>query len=56
MDLFLVSLPCFIVQFVKLSGGLKGGAEPPAFQHAERQRMEKARAQEKVLEINAVCY
>ncbi|GAB2219280.1 hypothetical protein Droror1_Dr00006914 [Drosera rotundifolia] len=26
-------------EFVELSGGLDGGAEPPAFQHAERARM-----------------
>ncbi|URE12119.1 hypothetical protein MUK42_24699 [Musa troglodytarum] len=26
-------------KFIKISGGLQGGAEPPAFQQAERQRM-----------------
>ncbi|KAF3968273.1 hypothetical protein CMV_007816 [Castanea mollissima] len=25
--------------FVKLSGGLHGGSEPPAFQHAEKERI-----------------
>ncbi|XP_020579797.1 transcription factor IIIB 90 kDa subunit isoform X2 [Phalaenopsis equestris] len=34
-------------EFIKISGGLKGGAEPPAFQNAEKQRMEKARAEAK---------
>ncbi|KAL8152374.1 hypothetical protein V2J09_010134, partial [Rumex salicifolius] len=28
-------------EFVEISGGLEGGAEPPAFQHAERERMAK---------------
>lgn len=37
-------------EFIKLSGGLKGGAEPPAFQHAERQRMEKIKAEGKDME------
>ncbi|XP_057984237.1 transcription factor IIIB 60 kDa subunit-like [Malania oleifera] len=32
--------------FIKLSGGLDGGSEPPAFQRAERERMEKAAAYE----------
>lgn len=27
------------LQFVKLSGGLDGGSEPPSFQHAERERL-----------------
>ncbi|XAR72589.1 hypothetical protein NMG60_11019284 [Bertholletia excelsa] len=31
--------------FVKLSGGLDGGSQPPAFQRAERERMEKERAE-----------
>ncbi|KAG0499643.1 hypothetical protein HPP92_004334 [Vanilla planifolia] len=30
-------------EFIILSGGLKGGAEPPAFQRAEKQRMENSR-------------
>ncbi|KAI3957389.1 hypothetical protein MKW98_003110 [Papaver atlanticum] len=30
--------------FFILSGGLQGGSEPPAFQHAERERMAKAAA------------
>ncbi|PHT30750.1 hypothetical protein CQW23_29670 [Capsicum baccatum] len=32
--------------FVKLSGGLDGGSEPPAFQHAERERLAAKRAAE----------
>ncbi|KAJ7976447.1 Transcription factor IIIB 90 kDa subunit [Quillaja saponaria] len=32
--------------FVKLSGGLDGGLDPPAFQRAERERMEKSLAKE----------
>ncbi|KAA8515245.1 hypothetical protein F0562_018525 [Nyssa sinensis] len=31
--------------FIKLSGGLNGGSEPPAFQHAERVRLAKASAE-----------
>jgi hypothetical protein len=31
---------CLIVQFTELSGGLEGGADPPAFQRAEKQRLE----------------
>lgn len=34
----------------EISGGLEGGADPPAFQRAERQRMEKEKAQEKIIE------
>lgn len=34
------------LQFVKLSGGLDGGSEPPAFQHAERERLAAKRAAE----------
>jgi hypothetical protein len=38
-----------IAQFTKLSGGLEGGADPPAFQRAEKQRLEAAeRAEEAV--------
>ncbi|RVW34858.1 hypothetical protein CK203_078002 [Vitis vinifera] len=33
-------------EFIKLSGGLEGGSEPPAFQRAERDRMAKAAAEE----------
>lgn len=33
-------------KFVKLSGGLDGGLEPPAFQRAERERLAKAQAHE----------
>jgi hypothetical protein len=34
-------------QFTKLSGGLEGGADPPAFQRAEKQRLKAAeRAEE----------
>lgn len=28
-----------LLQFMKLSGGLDGGSEPPAFQRAERERL-----------------
>ncbi|KAH9607361.1 hypothetical protein KSS87_020132 [Heliosperma pusillum] len=30
-------------EFIKISGGLDGGSEPPAFQRAERERLAKAR-------------
>ncbi|KAI0494618.1 hypothetical protein KFK09_024759 [Dendrobium nobile] len=40
-------------EFIHLSGGIRGGAEPPAFQHAERQRLQKARAEEKMPKTNA---
>lgn len=33
-------------EFVKISGGLDGGSEPPAFQRAERERLARARADE----------
>nr|XP_010912795.1 transcription factor IIIB 60 kDa subunit isoform X2 [Elaeis guineensis] len=36
--------------FIKISGGLQGGAEPPAFQRAERKRMEEANKEEKMRE------
>jgi len=42
------------VQLNEISGGLEGGAEPPAFQRAEKQRMEKASAQEKMKESSVV--
>ena len=32
-----------IAQFVELSGGLEGGADPPAFQRAEKQRLDAAK-------------
>ena len=35
-----------IVQFTKLSGGLDGGADPPAFQRAEKQRLDAAKKAE----------
>ncbi|KAK4431990.1 Transcription factor IIIB subunit [Sesamum alatum] len=40
--------------FIKLSGGLEGGSEPPAFQRAERERImaEEAAAQSKLLNSN----
>lgn len=38
------------MQFIKISGGLQGGAEPPAFQLAERKRMEEAKKEEKMRE------
>jgi len=34
------------MQFIKISGGLDGGSEPPAFQRAERERLARARAGE----------
>lgn len=37
---------CLTVQFIKLSGGLEGGADPPAFQQAEKQRFEAAKRAE----------
>ncbi|KAK7336311.1 hypothetical protein VNO77_16848 [Canavalia gladiata] len=36
----------------KLSGGLGGGSDPPAFQHAERERMKKALPEESVNEAH----
>ncbi|XP_020245720.1 transcription factor IIIB 60 kDa subunit isoform X2 [Asparagus officinalis] len=38
---------CF-EEFNEISGGLEGGAEPPAFQRAERERMKRAKEQEKM--------
>ncbi|XP_074320423.1 transcription factor IIIB 60 kDa subunit-like [Silene latifolia] len=35
---------CYI-EFIRISGGLDGGSEPPAFQRAERERLAKARAE-----------
>ncbi|PKA66656.1 hypothetical protein AXF42_Ash003311 [Apostasia shenzhenica] len=40
-------------EFIKISGGLKGGAEPPAFQRAEMQRMQESGTVEKISEENA---
>ncbi|XP_008791772.1 transcription factor IIIB 90 kDa subunit isoform X2 [Phoenix dactylifera] len=37
-------------KFIKISGGLQGGAKPPAFQRAERKRMEEAKKEEKIRE------
>lgn len=37
-------------KFIKISGGLQGGAEPPAFQRAEKKRMEEAKKEEKMKE------
>lgn len=39
---------------MEISGGLEGGAEPPAFQRAERQRIEQAKALEKVEDSSVV--
>ncbi|CAL9119704.1 unnamed protein product [Musa textilis] len=39
-------------KFIKISGGLQGGAEPPAFQQAERQRMVKEEKEKKMRESN----
>lgn len=33
-------------EFTKLSGGLEGGADPPAFQRAERKRLKTAKRAE----------
>ncbi|XP_062230804.1 uncharacterized protein LOC133928482 [Phragmites australis] len=38
-------------KFTKLSGGLEGGADPPAFQRAERQRLEAAKRAEEAAAI-----
>ncbi|ONM31766.1 hypothetical protein ZEAMMB73_Zm00001d040671 [Zea mays] len=35
-----------IAQFTKLSGGLEGGSDPPAFQRAEKKRLEAAKRAE----------
>ena len=35
-----------IAQFTKLSGGLEGGSVPPAFQRAEKKRLEAAKRAE----------
>ncbi|OAY74003.1 Transcription factor IIIB 90 kDa subunit [Ananas comosus] len=37
-------------KFIKISGGLEGGSEPPAFQRAERLRMEAAKKEAKMKE------
>ncbi|KAL6997851.1 hypothetical protein U1Q18_007976 [Sarracenia purpurea var. burkii] len=37
---------CCYDDFIKLSGGLDGGSEPPAFQRAERERMTKEHAED----------
>lgn len=34
------------MQFIRISGGLDGGSEPPAFQRAERERLMMACADE----------
>ncbi|XP_052196387.1 transcription factor IIIB 60 kDa subunit-like isoform X2 [Diospyros lotus] len=39
---------CCYNDFIKLSGGLDGGLDPPAFQHAEWERMMEEAAQENV--------
>ncbi|CAL9184947.1 unnamed protein product [Musa hybrid cultivar] len=39
-------------KFIKISGGLQGGAEPPAFQQAERRRMEKEEKEKKMRDTN----
>lgn len=47
---------CLTVQFIKLSGGLEGGADPPAFQQAEKQRFEAAkRAEEEAAVEELLC-
>ncbi|KAM0903300.1 hypothetical protein ACQ4PT_018734 [Festuca glaucescens] len=44
-------------KFTKLSGGLEGGADPPAFQRAEKLRLEAAKKAEEAAAMNAesVC-
>jgi len=46
-------------KFTKLSGGLEGGADPPAFQRAEKQRLEAAKkAEEAAMDLTlgeSVC-
>lgn len=42
---FLLTLR-LIAQFTKLSGGLEGGSVPPAFQRAEKKRLEAAKRAE----------
>ncbi|KAK3135918.1 hypothetical protein QOZ80_5BG0425280 [Eleusine coracana subsp. coracana] len=39
-------------EFTKLSGGLEGGADPPAFQRAERKRIDTAKRAEEAGAIN----
>lgn len=38
-------------KFTELSGGLEGGADPPAFQRAEKQRLEAKRKSDKIAAI-----
>ncbi|RCV22928.1 hypothetical protein SEVIR_4G271900v4 [Setaria viridis] len=38
-------------KFTKLSGGLEGGANPPAFQRAEKQRLEAAKRAEEAVAV-----
>ncbi|KAJ1289629.1 hypothetical protein BS78_02G179300 [Paspalum vaginatum] len=38
-------------KFTKLSGGLEGGADPPAFQRAEKQRLEAAKRSEETAAV-----
>jgi hypothetical protein len=42
---------CLIAQFTKLSGGLEGGADPPAFQRAEKKRLEAAKRAEEAATV-----
>ncbi|KAK9290332.1 hypothetical protein L1049_008499 [Liquidambar formosana] len=37
--------------FINISGGLEGGSDPPAFQHAERDRLEKTSAGENTIDL-----
>uniref|UniRef100_A0ACD5U6L8 Uncharacterized protein n=1 Tax=Avena sativa TaxID=4498 RepID=A0ACD5U6L8_AVESA len=39
-------------KFTKLSGGLEGGADPPAFQRAEKQRLEAAKKAEEAAALD----
>ena len=45
-----------IAQFAELSGGLEGGADPPAFQQAEKRRLDAAkRAKEADVVAATLC-
>jgi transcription factor IIIB subunit 2 len=57
---FITPDTCMTVQFMKLSGGLEGGSDPPAFQRAEKQRLEAAKnakgtAASKEAALESVC-
>ncbi|CAM0957201.1 unnamed protein product [Alopecurus aequalis] len=43
-------------KFTKLSGGLEGGADPPAFQRAEKQRLEAAKKAEEAAAMKEATF